>query len=587
MAKLWSLIIRNMVLTGLASNGIRVVTIHGRPVIMYLDISVLRRNARSYRRVLLRESYRDNGKVKKRTIANLSACSEQEIKAIQLGLQHKDNLTEVGTIDESLTLRQGASVGAVWLVYKIACRLGIAAALGSSRQGKLALWQVIARVIDQGSRLSAVRFGANHAACDVLDLEAFHEEHLYANLDWLHENQERIEKKLYRKRHGNNPVELFLYDVTSSYLEGEKNELAAFGYNRDGKRGKQQVVIGLLCDSSGTPLSIEVFAGNTQDTKTFGHQVAKVAARFGGAVVTFVGDRGMIKGPQIEQLQAYNDHEFHYITAITKPQIEKLLREDKIQISLFDQELGEVQLQEGLRLVLRRNPLRADEMKRSRQRKYQALLEFIAEQNRYLLEHSRAKEAVAERKVNDKRKQLKMDAWTVVTSEMRTITVKKETDQLQEVEKLDGCYVLKTDLSADKASKEVVHDRYKDLALVEWAFRTSKTVQLEMRPVNVRLESRTRGHAFVVMMAYRIVKELASLWASLDVTVEEGLKELDALCSTEVSIPGGGCFQRIPEPRTLSQQLLAAADVQLPSVLPSKGISVATKKKLPLRRKAA
>jgi len=587
LAKLWSLIIRNRVLTGLASNGIRVVTIHGRPVIMYLDISVLRRNARSYRRVLLRESYRDNGKVKKRTIANLSACSEQEIKAIQLGLQHKDNLTEVGTIDESLTLRQGASVGAVWLVYKIACRLGIAAALGSSRQGKLALWQVIARVIDQGSRLSAVRFGANHAACDVLDLEAFHEEHLYANLDWLHENQERIEKKLYRKRHGNNPVELFLYDVTSSYLEGEKNELAAFGYNRDGKRGKQQVVIGLLCDSSGTPLSIEVFAGNTQDTKTFGHQVAKVAARFGGAVVTFVGDRGMIKGPQIEQLQAYNDHEFHYITAITKPQIEKLLREDKIQISLFDQELGEVQLQEGLRLVLRRNPLRADEMKRSRQRKYQALLEFIADQNRYLLEHSRAKEAVAERKVNDKRKQLKMDAWTVVTSEMRTITVKKETDQLQEVEKLDGCYVLKTDLSADKASKEVVHDRYKDLALVEWAFRTSKTVQLEMRPVNVRLESRTRGHAFVVMMAYRIVKELASLWASLDVTVEEGLKELDALCSTEVSIPGGGCFQRIPEPRTLSQQLLAAADVQLPSVLPSKGISVATKKKLPLRRKAA
>ena len=146
---------------------------------------------------------------------------------------------------------------------------------------------------------------------------------------------------------------------------------------------------------------------------------------------------------------------------------------------------------------------------------------------------------------------------------------------------------MKTDLPADKASKEVVHDRYKDLALVEWAFRTSKTVQLEMRPVNVRLESRTRGHALVVMMAYGIVKELASLWASLDVTVQEGLKELDALCSIEVSLAGGSCFHRIPEPRTLSQQLLAAADVQLPSVLPSKGIRVATKKKLPSRRKAA
>jgi hypothetical protein len=549
---------------------------------MYLDISVLRRKGRRYQRTLLRESYRDAGKVKKRTIANLSACSQNEIKAIQLALQHKENLSAVG----KLTLRQGASVGAVWLVYQMACRLGIAAALGHSRQGKLALWQVIARVIDQGSRLSAVRFAANHGACDVLDLEAFHEEHLYANLDWLHENQERIEKKLYRARHGTQRVGLFLYDVTSSYLEGEKNALAAFGYNRDGKRGKQQIVIGLLCDPSGTPLSIEVFAGNTQDTQTFGQQVAKVAARFGGGAVTFVGDRGMIKGPQIEQLQADNAHEFHYITAITKPQIEKLLREEKIQIGLFDQALGEVQLPEGVRLVLRRNPLRAEEMKRSRQRKYQTLRKLIAEQNRYLGEHSRAKTAVAERKVNAKSTQLKIDKWTLVSCEGRTLSLAKETEQLQEVEKLDGCYVLKTDLPADQAPKDMVHDRYKDLALVEWAFRTSKTVQLEMRPVNVRLESRTRGHAFVVMMAYCIVKELASLWASVDVTVQEGLSELDALCASEVSIAGAGSFHRIPEPRELSQQLLALANVQLPSVLPSKGINVATKKKLPTRRKA-
>ena len=554
---------------------------------MYLDISVLRRKGRSYRRVLLRESYREAGKVKKRTIANLTPCSEKEIKAIQLALQHKEDLSEVGTLEDRLTLRQGPSVGAVWLVYQMASRLGITAALGRSRKGKLALWQVMARVIDQGSRLSAVRFAANHAACDILDLEAFHEEHLYDNLDWLAENQQRIEKKLYSKRHGSHQVELFLYDVTSSYLEGEQNELAAFGYNRDGKRGKKQIVIGLLCDPSGTPLSIEVFAGNTQDTQTFGQQVVKVATRFGGGAVTFVGDRGMIKGPQIEQLQADNAHEFHYITAITKPQIEKLLREQKIQIGLFDQEVGEVQLPEGVRLVLRRNPLRAEEMKRSRQSKYQTLRKFIAEQNRYLQEHSRAKTTVAERKVKAKSEQLKIDQWVVVSCEERTVVVAKETEQLHEVETLDGCYVLKTDLVAEKASKEVVHDRYKDLALVEWAFRTSKTVQLEMRPINVRLESRTRGHALVVMMAYWIVKELASLWASLDVTVQEGLEELDALCSSEVSLAGGGCFQRIPEPRPLSEQLLTLAGVQLPSVLPSKGIEVATKKKLPSRRKAA
>ena len=554
---------------------------------MYLDISLLNKNGRTYKRVLLRESYREQGKVKKRTIANLSACSEKEIAAIQLALRHKSDLSEVASVTESLSLSQGPSVGAVWLVYKIASRLGISAALGHSRQGKLALWQVIARVIDQGSRLSAVRFGANHGACDVLDLEAFHEEHLYANLDWLHENQEAIENKLARKLHGNNPIDLFLYDVTSSYLEGEKNELAAFGYNRDKKRGKQQIVVGLLCDPAGTPLSIEVFPGNTQDTKTFGRQVAKVAERFGGGAVTFVGDRGMIKGPQIEQLQEYHDHEFHYITAITKPQVEKLLREDKIQIGLFDQELAELQLPEALRLILRRNPTRAAEIKQSRNRKYQALLTFVEERNNYLQEHARAKIAVAKRKIKAKSKQLKIDQWTIVSSKGRSMSLSKDIEQLQEVEKLDGCYVLKTDLAVDKAPKEMVHDRYKDLALVERAFRTSKTVELEMRPVNVRLASRTRGHAFVVMMAYWIVKELASLWASLDVTVEEGLKELDALCSAEVSIADGGCFHRIPQPRKLSQQLLEAANVKLPTALPSKGINVATKKKLPSRRKAA
>ncbi|MGB7934368.1 MAG: IS1634 family transposase [Gammaproteobacteria bacterium] len=554
---------------------------------MYIDISTLTKHGRTYKRVLLRESYRDNGKVKKRTIANLSACSDQEIEAIKLALGHKGNLADLGAVEDNLTLRQGDCVGAVWLVYQIACRLGIASALGGSREGKLALWQIIARVIDQGSRLSAVRFGANHAVCDVLDCEAFHEEHLYANLDWLDENQQDIEDKLLHTLHGQEKVDLFLYDVTSSYLEGKHNKLAAFGYNRDRKRGKQQVVIGLLCDPEGTPLSIEVFSGNTTDTKTFAQQVTKAAERFGAQAVTFVGDRGMIKGPQIEQLQKYEDHEFHYITAITKPQIEKLLKEDRLQLSLFDQPLGEIQLEEGLRYVLRRNPVRAEEIQQSRQEKYHSLLKLVVEQNRYLSKHRRAKPATARRKIDSKSKKLKIDEWVCVSCEGRTLSLSKDAEQLQEVEKLDGCYVLKTDLACEKASKEMVHDRYKDLALVEWAFRTSKTVQLEMRPVNVRLESRTRGHAFVVMMAYRIVKELASLWDTFDVTVQEALAELDSLCSTEVCIAQGGCFHRIPEPRELSRQLLEAADVTLPLVLPSKGIRVATKKKLPLQRKAA
>ena len=452
---------------------------------MYIDTCTVTTKGRTYKRILLRESYRDNSEVKKRTIANLSTCSDQEVEAIKLALAHRDNLAELGSVSENLTLRQGDSVGAVWVVYQIACRLGISSALGSSRQGKLALWQVIARVIDQGSRLSAVRFGANHAACDILNCETFHEEHLYANLDWLQENQEDIENKLFRRLQGQKKIELFLYDVTSSYLEGSHNELAAFGYNRDRKRGKQQIVIGLLCDAKGTPLSIEVFSGNTTDTKTFGQQVTKIAKRFGAQSVTFVGDRGMIKGPQIEQLQQYKDHEFHYITAITKPQIEKLLQNNKIQLSLFDQELGEVQLEEGVRFVLRRNPVRAEEIKQSREDKYQSLLTLVEKQNDYLLEHPKAKLSTAKQKIEDKSKKLKIDGWICVSCKERTLSVSKDAEQLQEMEKLDGCYVLKTDIDRDKVPKETIHDRYKDLALVEWAFRTSKTAQLEMRPVNV------------------------------------------------------------------------------------------------------
>jgi transposase len=554
---------------------------------MYLDISTLQRNGRTYQRVLLRESYRVNAQVKKRTIANLSACSDKEIAAIQLALRHKHDLAQVGSVEQALTVQQGPSVGAVWLVYQVARRLGIAPTLGPSREGKLALWQVIARVIDQGSRLSAVRLASHHAACDVLDLESFHEEHLYANLDWLKAHQVEIENKLFRKTRDAQSTALFLYDVTSSYLEGEKNQLAAFGYNRDGKKGKRQIVLGLLCDREGTPLSIEVFKGNTPDTQTFVSQVSKVAERFGSGAVTFVGDRGMIKGPQIEALKAYKDPEFHYITAITKPQIEKLLAQGDIQIGLFDQVLAEVQVEEDLRYVLRRNPSRAEETKRNRDDKYQALRQTVDQQNRYLQEHPRARLDVARRQIERKSQKLKIDNWVIVSSQERTIFLLKDNEKLQETAKLDGCYVLKTDLSTAAACKELVHDRYKDLALVEWAFRTSKTVQLEMRPIHVRLADRTRGHALVVMMAYRIVKELASCWQSINLTVQEGLKELNALCVTEVSIEGQGSYHRIPEPRDLSRQLLEAARVKLPSYLPSKGAKVATKKKLTSRRKAA
>jgi hypothetical protein len=249
---------------------------------MYVDVSHIRQGDKTYTRYLLRESFRDNGKVKHRTIANLSSCSAAEIEAIRLALRHKDNLSALTTTPPQFTIKQGPSYGAVHVVYGVARSLGIDQALGPTRDGQLALWQVIARVIDQGSRLSAVRLARSHATQEILGLQGFDEDDLYANLDWLAEQQADIEKRLFDQQQA--PQGLFLYDVTSSYLEGEKNALGAFGYNRDNKRGKRQIVVGLLCNGLGRPLAIEVFPGNTQDTKTFASQVDKVATRFGGGV---------------------------------------------------------------------------------------------------------------------------------------------------------------------------------------------------------------------------------------------------------------------------------------------------------------
>jgi hypothetical protein len=480
-------------------------------------------NGKTYTSYLLRQAYRDHGKVRHKTIANLSKCKPEEIRAISLALKHKGDLSQLGSLREEVQVRQGLSVGAVFTLSTLANRLGITRALGNTQQAKRALWQVIARVIDQGSRLSAVRLAASHAACDVLGLKPFDEDDLYANLDWLSENQTVIEDRLFRSGHPDGTAGLFLYDVTSSYLEGTGNELGAFGYNRDGKRGKQQIVIGLLCDSAGQPLSVEVFEGQTSDTSTFASQVRKVADRFGGGEVTLVGDRGMIKGPQIEALGAQEDR-LHYITAITKPQIETLLRRGVFQLELFDEPLAEVtDSEDGVRYVLRRNPLRAGELAQTRRDKQQAVEQLVCDQNRYLAEHSRAR----------------------------------------------------------------VHQRYKSLSQVEWAFRTSKTTHLEVRPIYVRKESRTRAHVFVVMLAYLIVKELTGCWRELETTVEEALQELGSLCMNVVTIPNETTIHQVPAPREMVSHLLSAAAVEIPPALPYSGARVYTKKKLAAERQPA
>lgn len=545
---------------------------------MYVDSCTYTVRGKQYTRHLLRESFRENGKVAHRTLANLSHCSEAEIQAIKLALQHKHNLQELGNINEDIVIEQGVSCGAVAMLWQVAKRLGLVKALGSTQDGKRALWQVFARVLEQGSRLSAVRLANAHAACDILELEAFDEDDLYDNLDWLAEHQQQIEDRLFRFRYRTQKPDLYLYDVTSSYLEGVRNALAAFGYCRDGKSGKMQVVYGLLCDFQGVPVSIQAFAGNTTDTKTFGAQVHKVTERFGGGEVIFVGDRGMIKGPQIEQLQAEEEHVFHYITAITKAQVEALLKRGVIQMSLFDETLAEV-LDGDVRYVLRRNPERAAEIAAGRRSKLASLQKLVQTKNAYLASHPRARVAVAQREIEARQEKLRLPDVELAIVD-RTFSVCPDAEAWAEAAKLDGCYCLKTDVLADQASKETIHDRYKDLSLVEWAFRTSKTGLLEARPFFVRLETRTRGHLLVVMLAYLLVQELAKCWRELELTVEEGLDELKSLCTTRVTVKGQSVLHNVPAPRESVQRLLDAAHVTLPKTIADRGVRVSTRKKL-------
>lgn len=547
---------------------------------MYVvEVTSTSKSGKTYRSVLLRESYREGPKVKNRTIANLSRCAPQEITAIKLAMKHKENLALL--FPDTVELQEGPSVGAVWAVYKLAQRLGIQKALGSHLQGKLALWQVIARVLEQGSRLSAVRLAKTHAACDILQIDSgFHEDDLYNNLRWLAEHQKRIEQKLFRERRRGDMPELFFYDVTSSYLEGEHNQLAAYGYNRDKKRGKMQIVIGLLCDEQGEPVAVEVFAGNTQDPGTVGSQIQKITELFGCQHVIFVGDRGMIKSGQI---QALSGAELYYITAITKPQIQTLIKSRVLQLDMFSEAVHEVS-HGGVRYILRRNEHRAAELRTTRQSKRKCIEQLVYEQNVYLQEHKRAEVPTALRKVSAKIEQLKVQAWLKVQTEGRILRLEQDENILQRDSRFDGCYVIQTDVPQEVADKQIIHDRYKNLAEVESAFRICKTTHLEMRPVYVQTEDSTRGHVLVVMLAYLVVRELNRRWAEFDMTVQEGLSQLSTLCAMEMEVNGSPTCLKLPKPREQSLKLLDALGVTLPSALPRKEANVVTRKQLNQKR---
>jgi len=545
---------------------------------MYVDTSKTKRGNKTYTRNLLRTSYREGGKVKHKTVLNLSICSQEEIAAIKLALKHKGNLTTLASVKDVKTIL-GKSIGAVWTMKLIAERVQVSKALGNRAEAKLALLQVIARVIDHGSRLSAVRFARRHAVCEILGIKKLDEDDLYENLAWLAGKQEDIEKKLFKNRFPGKTPTLFLYDVTSSYLEGDKNEFANWGYNRDKKKGKKQIVVGLLTGPDGLPVAVRVFEGNTVDTKTVAEQVRILARNFGVKNVTLVGDRGMLKGPQIAALP----DDFRYVTAISKPQIRKKLCDKIFQYELFTKKVSEVE-EDGVRYVLRCNPVRKEEIAKNRESKFDSIKEFADERTKYLCDHPRANAAKTLEKINAKIKKPATEKWLCAKEEHRVITIEKDEDALSEESLLDGCYVIKSDVPEKDADAQKLHDRYCDLEMVERAFRTMKTSHLELRPVFVTKKISTQGHVFVVMLALLLQRELENAITNMDITVQEAIDELEAIRMEEVKL-GDATIQNIPIPTEIGKEILKNASITLPKALPKIKAKVHTKKKLQLERK--
>ncbi len=546
------------------------------------------KRGKAYTSILLRESVRVGSAVKSKTLAVLTHLPAHVLEAVRRAVaQPADSLFKVANAsDGSLRLRQAESFGALWTVDQLAQKLGIKKALGVTREAELGYWQVLARVLRPGSSLLAmVRLATTCAAAALLGWRrAFTEDDLYANGAWLEGRHPVIERRLWQARPAQPKNQLFLYDVTSSYLEGDYNALAAWGYNRDHKEGKKQLVVGLLTDSQGEPISVQVYQGNTSDLKTFGQQVHKIKKELGCEGVTLVGDRGMIR---TDQKAAAQEADFHFITALTKPQIQKLLADKVLQLELFDQKVHEVLGEDGRRFVLRRNPVRQQEIKRSREQKQQSLEAALQKANTFLDEHPRAKVATQRRKLAARLESLKVQAWLKLTVKKQRLVLSLDTPALQAAAQLDGCYVVETDLKTAQADAQTIHDRYKDLAFVERDFRTLKTGHLELRPWFVCSEDNTQAHALTSMLALKVRRHLERAWWPLEVTVEEGLRQLETLCVMELVHPQSGevVARQVPQPSARQKQLLEALKLGLPATVPQAEVIVGTRKKINKVRK--
>ena len=515
--------------------------------------------------ILLRESFREGGKVRTRTLANLTSWAPARIEALRRALKG-----EFDGLGGDLPPTCGPIFAVLFVLKQLADRIGLTRVLGQERRAKLALFLVLVRVAAQGSRLSAVRWAAHHAVAEALGLGRFDEDDLSAALDALAPRQEQIEDMLYhvgRRQTGPSPT-VVRYDVTSSYFEGECHERAAFGYNRDKKPGTAQIVLGLMTMANGEPIAVHVFEGNTSDPLTVPAQVETLRTRFGITEVVCVGDRGMVKtqGKAARATAGYT-----YITALTTPQVRKLLREGVLRPEWCTPHVHEVQ-HGSVRLVLRRSEAVRRKAPRRRHDKLVKLHALITARNAFVRTAPRAQPEAGLRTLQAWGTRHKLAGWVQLSLQAGDIIATVDEAAQTEATRFEGCYVLETDVPQTVLDAQAVHDRYRELHEVEHDFRTMKTGLLEVRPIFVRKASRTRAHVFVTMFALKVVREmrraLVAAFGTTDddrmaVTVDDALAALSRLCLL-ISQVRGTVITRLPSPDARQAAMLHALGTSLP-----------------------
>ncbi len=484
---------------------------------------------RVYESVLVRRTYRDGGKVRHETLANLSALPAEAVSAIEATLKG-ERLVPAG---QAVTITASAPHGHVAAVHAAAVKLGLPALLGpAGRQRDLALALIISRVVQPGSKLSTLTWWGDTTLGADLGVAEASTDDIYAAMDWLQHRQDAIEAELARRHLGPqaNPSKMALFDLSSSWLEGRCCPLAARGYSRDGKKGRLQIEYGLLTDPAGRPVAVRVFPGNTGDPAAFTAIVDVVRDKFALAQMVMVGDRGMITSARIRALNQREDgtprpDPYGWITALRAPAIKKLMADGgPLQLSLFDeQDLAEITSDDfpGERLIACRNPVLAADRARTREDLLAATEKLLAP----LLARVQAGKlagagpiGVEVGKVISRYKTGKHFAVTITDT---SLAVERRQDQIDAEAALDGFYVLRTPVPADELAAPAVVTAYKNLKYVERDFRHIKADDLDLRPVFHRLEERVKAHVLICMLACYLTWHLRRAWAPLTFTDQD------------------------------------------------------------------